>query len=508
MSGVAVGLAYQLIDAAQYAHLAADCPMFGDAVLAPKPPDADYPHPLKSLDHLHPRALCIPLNHHVGRISSMHPSPFDLRRQHFDEPSVSPPVFCTPNSFWEIVGYTSAFLLIAYLKSPAVFSHPRFWAEEGTVFYATFLHLPAIDCLLFIKSGALQLSTNLAVYISTKVPTPMAPAVTTYIAVIFQVILAIQIALFIRAYNLAKPVGLLLVACSTLLPQMLEVWLNTTNLQWVTGLSALLIFLMPTDWLERHRIGAALWCVVCGLSGVPATILAPVFLLRAFLERSKPIFIISLALVITAIIQLAILKSVGAEPRPYTINFNAFLVSLLLQSVLSPVLSADFADWIGGLILSPKPAVHLIWLIVTLAAGFALVFLAAIAAYDGLRRRLIWLVLFAWLFVTLVQYFGSISPGPEEFSGWVGGRYFLLGSLCLCILLAWGTKAQLGYFQFLCVGLLCAIVVAGTYNIAFSEWPGGMLHGPSWRKQIAACPNGQTCRIKLWPDTWSVKIHK
>ncbi len=422
---------------------------------------------------------------------------------------LAPSISATGNPFWECSAYIGFFILVVFAKSPEILIHPRFWAEEGAVFYINFLHLSFLHSILFVKSGAIQLLTNIIVYLSTEAPVTAAPAVTTYLSFGFQIIVILQLFLFARAYNLTRQAGLLLVAAVSFLPQSFEVWLNSTNLQWIAGLSALLIFAMPACWITRHYRMAATWCFLCGLAGVPATILVPVFVCRAIIERSVPLAVITLALGLSAIVQLAVLKSVGGEPRPYRIDLYVLTVPLLLQSVLSPLLSADVADRIGRLILSPNPRVHVVSSAVSMVGGLGIIGLVMLAASSARRSFVqIWLIMFAWAFVSMIQNFGSISPGPEEFSGWVGGRYFLFGAVCFCLLLAWGTSARYMLGRILSIGLLWAMVVSGIYTISFSQWPSGMLHGPRWRSQIEKCSASQTCRIKIWPDPWFVEIEK
>jgi len=221
----------------------------------------------------------------------------------------------------------------------------------------------------YIHVGSIQILTNAIVYISTKVPTVFAPAVTTYCALLLNLIVVFQLAVFASVHYLGTTKGLLLVAAYTLLPATFEVFLNATNIQWITGVSILIYLTMPTDWIERHwKLGAA-WSFVCGLSGVPATILTPLFLLRALVERSLPIAFVATVLGLSTVIQLAILAHFGGgATRSYLLEPSALFVPLLLQSVISPLLSADVGDWLGRLILSQNSRVAALSLIGTLEA--------------------------------------------------------------------------------------------------------------------------------------------
>jgi hypothetical protein len=408
----------------------------------------------------------------------------------------------------EIFAFPLVFLAIALWKSRPIFAHPRFWAEEGTLFYVRFLHSSFFDSIFYVKSGSVQLLTNAVVYAAAQAPPELAPTVTTYAALALHLIVAMQIALFVRAHGLGRPVGLLLVSAWALLPQTYDVWLSATNAQWVLGVSALMVFVMPTAWIARHWRGAALWCLLCGLSGVPATLLAPMFILRALIERSRPVAIVAAAVAAATIIQLAVLAAVG-ETRPYPSDPLVLIVPLFLQSVLAPVISADGAEQLARGILSEHPATAATALIATLILGLAVMGVATAAGAAARRKPDPWLVLLAWIGVTAVQNFGGISP-RGHLAGAAGARYFLCGSMCLCLLLAWGTQARPASLRRVSFGLLCLMVLVGVVTAAVSQWTIPHTHGPSWRRQIDACVSGQICRVTVWPGgpDWTLELRR
>jgi len=407
----------------------------------------------------------------------------------------------------DIIGACAIFLIIAAWKSPAVFKHPRFWAEEATSFYANFLNTSLPSSLSYIKSGSIQLLTNAIVYLAAQVPIGLAPTITTYLALSLHLIVVVQIVLFACAYDLATPVALLLIGSWALLPQTYEVWLNATNAQWIAGVSALLLFAMPTEWVERHFKSAAAACLVYAVSGVPSVLLAPLFLLRAGVERSGPIAILGILLGAGASLQLAVLFWVG-EPRPFPTNPLVLALPLFLQSVLAPLLSGDFANEIARWIQKPNAANSAVAIAGTLAIGLGIMSVATVAASASGRKVHALSLLFACILVTEVQNFGAIEP-HGQISGWSGGRYFLFGSMCLCLLLAWGTKARQVFLRVASIGFLCSIVLTGVAEAILSPAAKSMTHGPSWRQQIDACPPKVACKITVWPGgTWIVEIRK
>jgi hypothetical protein len=76
---------------------------------------------------------------------------------------------------------------------------------------------------------------------------------------------------------LVHTTGILLIMCWVFLPRTYGPRLTATNLQWVAGVSLLLIFCLPDRQLERHPVVFTIWALVCGLSGIPGILVTPLF---------------------------------------------------------------------------------------------------------------------------------------------------------------------------------------------------------------------------------------
>jgi hypothetical protein len=395
--------------------------------------------------------------------------------------------------------YLGLFLVVAYFKTPMLFKDPRFWAEDGAAYYKDCLGHTFSACLQVVHGGSYQLLENIMVYIAARLPIIAAPAATTYLSLAVHLVVVGQIVQFSRVYRLRGLVTVLLVLAWALLPASYEVWLSATNVQWVIGVSVLWIFVMPTEWLVRHRKGVLGWCAVCGVSGVPGVLLAPVFFLRSLLDRSRTILAIALVLAGCAVFQLLILAQFGVSTERSMASHDAItlVVPFFLQTVLSPILSVDFATILGQGLAAQRTSPGTIPFGIVLA-GLAVMAAVIAAARSGLRGQLIALTVVAWVLVTLVQSFGGLGR-PEIFlSGWGGARYFLAGSVCLCILLAWGTRGPVPALRMLAFGLMACIVLSGAAQAKLSSWQTGMLTGPSWRHQLRTCPVGKPCRVMVW----------
>jgi hypothetical protein len=414
------------------------------------------------------------------------------------------------SSLGQLAAYLGLFLIVAYFKGPVLFKDPRFWAEEGTFYYANCLGHTFSDCLGIVQLGSYQLLENLMVYVAARAPILRAPAATTFLSLVVQLGVVGQIVQFSQAYRLPTMVTALLVLAWALLPATYEVGLSATNVQWVAGVSVLWVLVMPTEWLVRHRKGVIVWCAICGLSGVPGVLLAPIFFLRALFDRSRTMLAIALVLGACAIFQLVILARFGTSAERSLLSHDAItlVTPFFLQTVWSPILSVDVASALGQALIAQRTGSGTIPLGIILA-GLGVVTVVVAAAWSYLRSPLVPLTVVGWALVTLVQSFGGLGP-PEMFlSGWLGGRYFLFGSVCLCILLAWGTRARVGALRMLASGLLACVVLSGAAQAKLSVWQTGMLSGPSWRQQVRACPVGIPCRVAVWGGpAWVLDIVK
>src|SRR5262249_10563882 len=153
--------------------------------------------------------------------------------------------------------------------------------------------------------------------------------------------------LFCMACAIPLEVGALLVGAWALLPQTYEVWASATNLQWVAGVSVLLMLALPDDALDARRHRWTAWALVCGLSGIPAVIAAPVFLVRGWRERARGAFSIGIALSACALLHAWIVATTPLDEREFDADLLLIVVPFFLQSVLSPLFGGDFSTALG-----------------------------------------------------------------------------------------------------------------------------------------------------------------
>lgn len=189
-----------------------------------------------------------------------------------------------------------------------------------------------IKALLYAHQGYYSLTPNVATYVSTLFPLQYAPWPTylcSFIVTIFPGLLIISSdAPYLNKFW-HKLVAILIVYFTS---NTEEVWLNTINAQfWFMVSTFLLLLESKADIRKLKEYTFLSLAFFSGLSGVPANILAPFFLLRYYLKNETLDLKLFIVFVITSLAQVVIILN-----TEHFIRFSADLVkikSALLTSI-------------------------------------------------------------------------------------------------------------------------------------------------------------------------------
>ncbi len=399
------------------------------------------------------------------------------------------------------------FVVLLCFAHAKVLLHPRFWAEEGREYYPYCAQHDALACLSFAHVGGVQLVENLFVFFATRTPLLLAPAITTYASLAILCVVVAQVIAFAEAFRLGSLASGLLVAAFSLLPANYETWLTATNVQWVFGVSSLLVLVSPAPATVLGRWLQIGWLAACGVSGIPSVVTAPLFGLRILDERSWNAAGLFAAIAGAGVAQLFAVQFLGLHaPRPFQLLPDVFLAADSLQTIVAPVFSVRVADWVATVVTSPQALISLMALVgcVVLALGVSAA-IAFAAVTSPSRRAALYLVL-GGLFVTNVQVFGALDQ-KALVSAFGGARYFLFGSACLCLLAELGTTSSYRVLRAASFCALFAIIVAGVVTTKFS---GIRLNvsGPNWGRELEKCPVDAPCSVSIWPYGWTVTVER
>ncbi len=392
-----------------------------------------------------------------------------------------------------------------------IFLSPRLWAEEGTSYLNRMQTLDAIDSLLLVVNANYQFLLNLIVFIASRLPIVWAAHITTYSSFLVAGFVAYLLLVAARQFALPWFVGLLLVLIWALLPPTYEVFATATNVQWVCSVSMLLICTLDLSAISKSaRRSAYGWAIVCGLTGVPSCILAPGFLLRAALDRSRPHLVIGFILVVCVVVELGIILShdIGGG-RIFTLDPQVLVLPTLMQTILVPLLGAAIVEYFGSHIQADLPRLGF-WAAGSGLIAFAIVAIVSVTAWSGERRRHVTIITLLWLWAgtSVINTFGSLGNPVGLIGPLNGGRYYLLGAVAFSLLLALCTNVpnRIAATMAICtLGLI--VVVSSAVSVGHRHWRSVFTSGgPSWRHEVERCGTERPCRVTIWPANWTFNL--
>jgi len=180
-----------------------------------------------------------------------------------------------------------AFIILVLTRHFEFFTNPRFWAEEGTQYFSD-AYINGFTSLWQEHKGYYSLTPSVAAYFSTLVPLEHAPLVTTIFAFFVQIIPFYLISISRSEYldtSLKKLLASMIILFIANTP---EIWLNTVTSQFHFIIIVFLLLLDKKSTMSKLKTYFFyILAVISGLSGIPANILAPVFIYNYFVTKEK-----------------------------------------------------------------------------------------------------------------------------------------------------------------------------------------------------------------------------
>ena len=398
----------------------------------------------------------------------------------------------------------AALALLATLilvRMPQIAIAGRFWAEEGTVFFAHAWTMQPWQAIWAPYGGYLNLIANSApVAARWLLPLPFAPYLTIATGLLFQLMPPLLLLTASDAWLRPWPARAAAVLLLATLPCSEEIWLQTLHCQFELALCCGIILALDTiggrvGWLRLGLLGLAPLC------GPVAIALTPLFFLRAALERSRPRLLQAFVLFAGGAVQVLAFMT-HQHGRAYALHPVITLCIVTLRHLAVPLLGIGQAEQVSAALHRQFAASHFP-ILGALIPLLVLVPLAVAALWRGLRHPGVWL--FAGFALTAgASYFGAIGGGLSLLEVHLGQRYVVvpqsLLELCVVSLAATGD---------LRAALLPRIMVAWLLAVAvLNYWHTAPIvnHGPSWRAEVAAWRADPSHVLVLWPPTWSLTL--
>lgn len=402
-------------------------------------------------------------------------------------------------------GRTVAVLLVLFaglvlLRMPAIVAEGgRFWAEEGTVYFAHAWTWPTLESWFGIAqdAGYVNLTAGFGTWLGLSLGgLRWAPAITVAIALLVQCLPPWLVLTHGFPWRRSRVATVAAAMVCALVPVSGEVWLNTITSQFHLGLAAALILAAP---VAKPRTAAADCAILAlaTLSGPVATFLLPLFCLRALIERQgwriAEAVVVLLGFGVQVMVYLGhMLPERGAHMGP-----AGLLSMLVLHTLVLPLAGIDAAQTFAAFLVHGRWHAGSLLAGVATFAGFYLAVGATIAVHR--LRSLAWL-LAACLVISLVSFYEALNGTFNAFGNIVfGGRYayvpIVLNGL-LIIGIAAGSRPPLRHV-FGTLAVLWLVVGARTYRSDLQSFA----HGPPWPRQAALWRKDPRHIFVVWPGS-------
>jgi hypothetical protein len=380
----------------------------------------------------------------------------------------------------------AAFLLcgaVLGLRRAEAWSNPQFWAEDSGLYRAA--RVDGLAAFAQPMGGYLHTTLRTIALVAAHVDPSLAPAVYVLAATLLTAYVAS------RAVSARCPLphfGCLCALAVVLVPETNEVLLNVVNLQWVLGAALILLLISadpdsPSAWINDTVTAAAF-----GMTGPFCVILSPLFLLRAWLRRSRGSLAVAAIVCSCALVQAYMLHNDPPSPIKNGYVSYRFILpiigrriggSLMIGSLLGPDTDQVLGSMVG--IFTVLSAVYL-------------------AARQGPFRTARLYIGAAFLLILTGSLYRASNGFYLFFIPETRGRYMYIPQLLVLWLLL-STALQRGREARICT-LLCLWGLA--VNLPRLREPAYVdLH---WEDYAPLVREGRAVTIPVNPVPWVMKI--
>ena len=398
--------------------------------------------------------------------------------------------------------------IIAF-RSPLLWTQPRFWEEEGYVYFREAWNSGSTAALLKIYAGYIDLSANIPASLAALVSLELAPLITTLCALVFQSI-PVAIIAFSRAEfwqtPLRKLTGLALIIT---VPMTSEIWLNTTTSKVHLALAvALLLLEAKATYGWGRQLAYTALAFLSGLSSPMPCFLLPFALLGAYRTRTRLALGVAGGLLLATLLQGVLMVSFPSDKnvseRLRTAIPAVQIPALASRCVVLPFAGPQAAYQAGNLMMKASPARNHpeAWLGIN-AASVALITGLGILLYRNRRENTAILAGAAVWLAVLSQVTGTAQV--EEFMLfplWNIRYYYASISLLLLALLE---QAQPRSRHWMSLVLVCLALLHGTWGYRSFHWRSDAW--PKWRDEVAKWRQDPTHPLMVWPPGKPLRLN-
>jgi hypothetical protein len=397
---------------------------------------------------------------------------------------------------WSIL---AVMVLLGLSRSPYLFTHGRFWAEEGVLHFRYMYLKPFPQDILYIqtRTGYYNLFADVGTWVASNFSLLRAPLVTVWFSfglVVTLVWVSLAWPSDLLSTARAKIAAAVLLVVGTL--ALTEVWVNTINAQTYLALLTVLLLFVRVDEIRRPRYAVGICLlVIAGMSGLYSVALAPLFFISALWDRKVRRWGFAAAIGGAALIQAVVfLKSRSSG----TVAESKTAIPALGDVYRS------VAGWqVTGLLLRQNTTTRLVGqtrhgtgngaLIIGVLA--VLLFgLLGLLLWKAPKRRVTALLVGALLITEVLVLVGDLA-------GEAGGRYAVVPVGILTLMLIYGaTTSSPPPLRWAGVAVLGLVLLVGLSQF-WTERPKNLrcIDCPNWTAEVAAHEQDPEHGLQIWP---------
>lgn len=378
-------------------------------------------------------------------------------------------------------------------RRPSMLTRAEFFNEDGQIFFlGTYFGSP-VESVLRPYQGYLHVVPRLLALIERMVPIALAPLVANAAALLIVAALAAYLAGGRMADLMPSQAGRWLMAIMLVtVPGSFESLGSATYIQWYLAVYLVMAAMARPPASRLESAGDSVTLVLASLTGPFGFLVAPLYGLRAALDRSRTAVWRGSCVVVPGLLQLAV---VATSPRAASIvwtNPQDSLSVIGLRAVLVPLLGTAEIS-------------HLT------ADGFSVVLagLGALVAAGGLifvlfrlpHRRLSLALGYGYFVLLGASLKGSTDGVDALYSVWSAQRYFLIPGIMIALLVAGGLVSLTSWRRLVAAGLLLALFVGVTHDYLLPPRP-----NLDWPATSVCIGGSQPCVVPVYPPTvWSIR---
>ena len=397
---------------------------------------------------------------------------------------------------WSIL---AVMVLVGLSRSPYLFTHGRFWAEEGVLHFRYMYTKPFPQDILYVqtRTGYYNFFADGGTWVASNFSLIRAPLFTVWfsfglVVTLVWVSLAWPSDLLSTAW--AKNAAAVLLVVGTL--ALTEVWVNTINAQTYLALLTVLLLFVRVD--EIRRLGSAVGVcllVIAGMSGLYSVALAPLFFISALWDRKVRRWGFAAAIGGAALIQAAVFLNSRSSG---TVAESKTAIPALGDAYRT------IAGWqVTGLLLRQNATSRLVsqartgagsggWIIGVLAV--LLFGLLGVLLWKAPKRHVTALLVGALLITEVLVLIGGLG-------GEAGGRYAVVPVGILTLMLIYGTTVSSPpRLRWAAVAVLGLVLLVGLSQF-WTERPKNLrcIDCPNWKAEVAAHEQDPKDELQIWP---------